>query len=558
MAWTLLLVAVASLLAAYLYKTIYFRRYCQFSSIPQLPSSFIFGHLKLLNEYMKRLPAGGHPDLGLAEVHKQLGCPPLFVLDLWPIAKPMVYISNHHVAEQVTRASKLFPASAPKWDPEDMKLILGEKSLVSANGDEWKVMRKQLNPAFASKNLSALLPSIMAKMLIFLQNLESLASSGSEFRLGQILMALTFDIIGLIVLDEDLNTQHLDASRNGELFRSFFSLFDTYSQDNLNGAWWLNPRLAWKRRRLNHHFETTIKTIIRRKHAELREKTADNSPRSVLSLCLQDFPVLSPEAVDTTCGQIKTFLLAGHDTTSAVLGWLFYELSRTPRVLKALSGELDTLFGPGTGYQGVMDQLASPDGPRLVRSMPYVSAVFKETLRLHPPAASARYVEPGTGFTVSTPSGQQQCLDGAMILIFDPYIHRDPSVFGDSANTFDPERWLRADADQIPASAWRGFERGPRSCIGQEFATMEARVIIAVIARCFDFCKVGLGELDLDDKGEPVLGHDGQYRVKSEVYQTLQITAKPVDGIRMKVRPSIGRRAGEEGETRGAVKDTLI
>ncbi|PHH63896.1 hypothetical protein CDD81_5344 [Ophiocordyceps australis] len=547
--WTALLIAVAALLAARLYNKIYFVRYCQFSSIPQLPNSFFFGHLKLLGQYMKHSPAGAHPDVAFFEMHNKVGRPPLMIIDLWPIKDPLVLVCSHHVAEQVSRVSKLHPTSVPKADHGNMKRVLGAKSLLTTNGDEWKMMRKRFNPGFASQNILALLPSIVAKLPPFIHNLETLARSQEEFRLGHVLMALTFDIIGVVVLNEHLDTQHLDVSRNGDLFKLYIQLMDTYSQDNLNAQWWLSPRIAWKRRRLDDQFEAAIKSIIRKKHAECQdEKTNDKPLRSILSLCLQDSPTLSPELLDATCHHMKSFILAGHDTTSAVLAWLFYELSRTPRVLESLRAELDSLFGPATSPQDVMDKLASSDGPRLVRCMPYTSAVFKETLRLHPPGATARYSEPGTGFSVSTPSGQQQCLDGVMIYNFDPYINRDPIVYGDWADKFEPERWLGADADDIPASAWRGFERGPRNCIGQEFATMEARVIIAVVARCFDFEKVGLGELDLDHGGKPVFGQDGQYKVKSEVYQTIQVTAKAVDGMRMKVRPSIGRRGGGKSD----------
>lgn len=74
-------------------------------------------------------------------------------------------------------------------------------------------------------------------------------------------------------------------------------------------------------------------------------------------------------------------------------------------------------------------------------------------------------------------------------------IQRDPAVYGDTANDFVPERWLRNEndahgAEPIPPSAWRPFERGPRNCIGQEMAFLEARVVVALTARRYDFVKV--------------------------------------------------------------------
>ena len=70
----------------------------------------------------------------------------------------------------------------------------------------------------------------------------------------------------------------------------------------------------------------------------------------------------------------------------------------------------------------------------------------------------------------------------------------------------------------MPASAWRPFERGPRNCIGQELANLEARVILASVARRYDFVKVGAGEVRLNERGEPVLNEKGQYEVKSELF----------------------------------------
>ncbi|KAI1799656.1 cytochrome P450 [Daldinia bambusicola] len=143
--------------------------------------------------------------------------------------------------------------------------------------------------------------------------------------------------------------------------------------------------------------------------------------------------------------------------------------------------------------------------------MSYIAAVIEETLRLHPPAATARTTTHSIGFTVRTPEGQEHSLDGTIIYNCETLIHRDPDVYGDTANSF------------VPESAWRPFERGPRNCIGQEFANIELRIFIAVVARRYDFFKV-------------VAIKDGWLEVKSELFNTRQITIKPVDGMRMKVR----------------------
>lgn len=81
-----------------------------------------------------------------------------------------------------------------------------------------------------------------------------------------------------------------------------------------------------------------------------------------------------------------------------------------------------------------------------------------------------------------------------------------------------PERWLGPEAANIPESAFRPYERGPRRCTGQELANTESRIILAVIGRRFDWEKTGLGEFELDDKGKPILDEKGYYKTKSVLF----------------------------------------
>lgn len=111
-------------------------------------------------------------------------------------------------------------------------------------------------------------------------------------------------------------------------------------------------------------------------------------------------------------------------------------------------------------------------------------------------------------------------MDGLMLYHIHYIIQRDPAVFGDTANAFVPERWLQPDtSDKIPPGAWRAFERGPRNCIGQELALIEIRVVVAMVARRFDFVKVDLGAAMTDKlTGVTRLDAHGQYEVEQEMY----------------------------------------
>lgn len=307
--------------------------------------------------------------------------------------------------------------------------------------------------------------------------------------------------------------------------RIFHELIQTFTNEQIDLPWWCTPRLEWKRNCLAKQVRSTLKTIIRDTYVERNNNT---KPRSILSMSLQDVDTLSPEIIDVTCDQLSSFLFAGHDTTSTTIAWIFYELSRTPHALRAVRAELDDILGPDSSPAAVAARLLVPGGEQLVHRMSYASAVIKETLRLWPPGATARMAKPGDGLKVtlrtsmnsSGPSNTQVSLDGLMLYHVPSIIQRDPTVFGETANTFVPERWLQDDtADKIPAGAWRAFERGPRNCIGQELATIEARVVIALAARRYDFTKIGIGAVTLDSvTGEPEVGREGQYKVVEEIY----------------------------------------
>jgi cytochrome P450 len=223
--------------------------------------------------------------------------------------------------------------------------------------------------------------------------------------------------------------------------------------------------------------------------------------------------------------QIKTFLLAGHDTTSILLQRLFYALSIHPECLAKIRSEHDTIFGDADPKEIF---LSRPD--ETLKALVYTSACIKEALRLWPPAGSARMSH--NKLKIRTSDGEEVCLDDTVLYLCHHIIQRDPKVYGETANDFVPERWVgdidtsAAAMDQdgsttgeskIPVSAWRPFERGPRNCIGQELANLEARVILACTIRRYDFVKVGRGEVETDEKGQPIVDEKGKYKTKDEL-----------------------------------------
>ncbi|KAM7184581.1 cytochrome P450 52A11 [Rhypophila sp. PSN 637] len=524
-------VAAIALLFAYLYRKVSHKRLQQYANFPQHPPSRVLGHLQVFDEFMKKIPRGGHADMAFAAMHRALGRPPVMLVDLRPVASCMLVVANYEVAEQIARSSDRFPYSPPKvpeiW--KHLEYLTGPKSIISAEDNEWKTLRKRFNPGFAPQHLMKLLPSILDKVSLFLDHLDRHVATGEEFSLQSHATDLTFDIIGRVALDFDMDAQ---TAHPTEFMRRFRILIQTYAGDHLDLPWWCTPWTDVKRRKTAGWVRKTLRAMVHQRHAEGRR---GGSSRSILSMSLQDIDSLTPEIVDVTCDQLTSFLFAGHDTTSTLMSWAFYELSRTPHALHAVRAELDQLLGPDSSPSAVRARLLAPGGEELIYRMSYTMAVLKETLRLWPPGATSRMTKPGTGFTINTPETGDLCIDGQMVYFIHPIIQRDPAVFGETADQFVPERWLDKP-DKIPTGAWRAFERGPRSCIGQELATIEARVLIALVVRRYDFTKVGLGAVGLDENGEAELDNCGQKKVTADMYMTREVTSKPADGMRMKVK----------------------
>ncbi|KAK4206888.1 cytochrome P450 [Rhypophila decipiens] len=548
---TQFLIAALVLGSTILYRKLRYVRFQQYAHLPQHPTSLVLGHLKLMGEFIKRNKPDAHVDLAFVAMHQALGRAPLMFLDARPIGDPVVIVGSYEIAEQISKSSNIFPTSPPKSSRSLTRLMymMGPKSIFSSYGDEWKHLRRTFNPGFAKQYLATFHREVLDKGLIFLDRLVSLARNDEAFSLVHLTTRLTFDIIGKVVLESDFGAQHEDnhnankATEGAQLIRLFGKMLDEYKGETHNLPWWLTPLKVKRRSALAKRITSVLQSIVRRKHAEILDSQAGSSgnPRSVLSLSLQDIPTLTPDILDSTCDQLRTFLFAGHDTTAILLSWVFYELSRHPDVLRAVRTELDSLLGPDDSPDKTYARLLEHGGDL---NMPYISAVIKETLRLHPPAGTGRIIPAGSNFSVrTTTSGgveeQTLLLDGLLVYICQSMVHTDPKVYGDTAHEFVPERWLDSD-HPIPAGAWRPFERGPRNCIGQELAIMEARLVIALVARRYDFVKVGLGAVVLDhETGQPVVdptANGRRYKVAEELYTTRQVTQKPVDGMLMKVK----------------------
>lgn len=109
-----IVVAISLALLTYAYSKLRYARLQKWAHLPQLPPSLVWGHLRVFGEYVKRQKPGAHADTAIGEMHRDLGRPPIMVMDIRPVAKPLLVIAHHDLAEQITKASAVFPFSAPK------------------------------------------------------------------------------------------------------------------------------------------------------------------------------------------------------------------------------------------------------------------------------------------------------------------------------------------------------------------------------------------------------------------------------------------------------------
>jgi len=167
--------------------------------------------------------------------------------------------------------------------------------------------------------------------------------------------------------------------------------------------------------------------------------------------------------------QMVTFLIAGHETTSSMMAFTFYEMLKQPHILEKAQAEVDEVIG----HEKVQFHHLS--------KLKYLDMILKECLRLWPIAS---------GFNLRALKdeqvGEYAIKPTDSIFIFLPSLHRDPKVWGENRNEFNPENFSPEKEAKIPPSAYLPFGNGRRSCIGRPFAFQEAKLAIAMILQRFE------------------------------------------------------------------------
>jgi cytochrome P450 len=338
------------------------------------------------------------------------------------------------------------------WRIRPLRKLFGN-GLLTSEGEFWIRQRRLAQPAFHRERIAA-----YGEVMV-----ESTERMISDWQAGEIrdihqdMMRLTLEIVVKTLFGADTSVEARDVGAAMDVLARHFSSQSVYILPGfLPTPGRIRLELALRK------LDRIINQIIRMRRESRRED------HDLLSLLLQAQDDDGSRMTDQQLrDEVMTLFLAGHETTALALSWTWYLLGQHPEVERKLVAELKAALN---GHSPAVADL-----PRL----PYVEMVVKESMRLYPPAWIIGR-EAVSGFKIngySIPAGAQVSMSPWLM-------HRDPRYF-DRPEEFLPERWASELIKQLPKYAYFPFGGGPRLCIGNSFAMMEAILILATIIQRF-------------------------------------------------------------------------
>ncbi|KAI4180524.1 MAG: hypothetical protein L6R41_007191 [Letrouitia leprolyta] len=368
--------------------------------------------------------------------------------------------------------------------------ILGV-GLFLAEGDEHRIQRKQLNPAFAFRPIKDLYPVFWSKAGELIEVLMSQYSDHEKLngalsqpiKVNEWTSRVTLDIIGIGGFGHDFNSI---KDPNGKLTTTYKRIFSPgKSQRVMALLGWILPRwlLASIPIKRNNDIETASKVIkstcydlVQQSKRQLAETDDTNPPTDLLSVTLSAGHFSDLDLVN----QLMTFLLAGHETTASAFSWAICMLCKHPDMQTRLREEVRA---------GVPDPRSSDSSisASQVDRLPYLNAVCNEILRVYPPIPITVRV---AGCDTSIIG--YHIPKGTAIFISPWATNANKELWGEDAEVFNPERWMDEKGNGNNSGgadtnySFLTFLHGPRSCIGQGFARGELLCLVAAWVGCFE------------------------------------------------------------------------
>ena len=429
---------------------------------------------------------------------------PIFYLQL--AGRRLVVVSSFELVDELCDQGRF---DKRVWAPLRRVRAFAGDGLFTAHTFEpnWRKAHNILLPAFSMGAMRRYHPMMLDIAGQLLDKWERMPPH-EPIDTSDAMTRLTLDTIGLCGFDYHFNSFYRE--RMHPFVRAMSKALEISMDRSVRPD--ISNRLLFREnqrfRRAVDLMNETVDGIIR----ERRSSGEDLSARTdLLSAMLTGIDRETGEPLDdlNIRYQIITFLIAGHETTSGLLTFALYFLTRHPAVLDRTIEEVDRVLG--------RDSEADPTF-RQVNELRYLRQVLNESLRLWPTAPMFALF-PKEGETMLGGSYKVDKRDGIAVLV--PMLHRDPQVWGSDAEAFDPENFSPEAMRERPGNAFKPFGNGQRACIGRQFAMHEATLALAMLLQRF----------------RPVDPHGYQLKIKET------LTLKP-DGFEMLLE----RRSSEHGE----------
>ncbi|MDQ2049434.1 cytochrome P450 [Natronolimnohabitans sp. A-GB9] len=336
--------------------------------------------------------------------------------------------------------------------------------ILNSEGAVWRRNRHLIQPAFAPDRIE----EYASMMTAFTEDALEEWADGQTRLFHEDMMELTLKIVARALFGVDIDD---DVDTVGSALEEF--MLATESLPHLV----LPPQIPTPSRRRIQRARADLDAVVYRL---IDERKANPTDRDVISKLLEvtdeEGNRLSDEEIRD---EVVTLLLAGHETTALSLTFTAYLLATNPAAERRLVDELEDVLG---GDTPTMDDLSE---------LTYTEQVVKESMRLYPPV-------PGIVREPVKPDiiGGYEIPAGATVRMHQWVVHRDPRWYDDPL-AFRPERWTDEMESELPKLAYFPFAAGPRRCIGDRFAMLEARLILATIYQSSHLEVVPGTELDL-------------------------------------------------------------
>jgi cytochrome P450 len=337
-----------------------------------------------------------------------------------------------------------------------LRPLLGDGLLLSEH-DFWLRQRRLVQPAFHRQRVAAYGDVMTAYAERHLAGWKD----GDVRDVHEEMMALTQAIVAKTLFDAEVSDEASEVGTASHVLMRDFG-------DRIGSLWQLLP--SWLPTPANVRARRAIRRldqVVYRMIAARRHHGEDRGDLLSILLHAQDADDGTRMSDRQVRDEVMTLFMAGHETTAVALSWTWYLLAQHPAADARLAEELKTVLGsrPPT----------AADLPRLR----YTEMVVSEAMRLYPPAYAM-----GRMSVVPTEIAGHPLAAGVVVILPTFVVQRDPRWF-EGPEAFCPERWQDERTRKNPRYAYFPFGGGPRQCIGNGFAMMEASLILAVIARRF-------------------------------------------------------------------------